>query len=105
MNKPTSIGGQVCIEFDIEAQLLETDDKMKAQLIKLSDAILKHSNGSGTNQNITATLLPINLGNYFISMFLLFVSTQCTVNIFTIGPVIFFYIVIILEHFTIQFRF
>ncbi|CAG2223693.1 unnamed protein product [Mytilus edulis] len=60
-NKPKSIGGQVCIEFDIEAQLLETDDKMKAQLIKISDAILKHSNGSGTNQNITATLLPINL--------------------------------------------
>ncbi|VDI56527.1 Hypothetical predicted protein [Mytilus galloprovincialis] len=62
-NKPKSIGGQICIEFDIEAQLLETDDKMKAQLIKISDAILKHSNGSGTNQNITATLLPINLEN------------------------------------------
>ncbi|VDI54895.1 Hypothetical predicted protein [Mytilus galloprovincialis] len=60
-NKPKSIVGQVCLEFDIEAQLLETDDKMEAQLIKITDAILKHSNGSGTNQNITATLLPINL--------------------------------------------
>ncbi|CAG2216033.1 unnamed protein product [Mytilus edulis] len=58
---PKSIGGQVCLEFDIEAQLLETDDKMEAQLIKISDAILKHSNGSGTNQDITATLLPIDL--------------------------------------------
>ncbi|XP_076086391.1 uncharacterized protein LOC143057050 isoform X2 [Mytilus galloprovincialis] len=62
-NKPKSIGGQVCLEFDIESQLLETDDKMEAQLIKIGDAILKHSNGSGTNQNITATLLPINLEN------------------------------------------
>ncbi|XP_071144934.1 uncharacterized protein [Mytilus edulis] len=60
-NKPKSIGGQVCLKFDIEAQLLETDDKMEEQLIKIADAILKHSNGSGTNQNITATLLPINL--------------------------------------------
>ncbi|XP_071144932.1 uncharacterized protein [Mytilus edulis] len=60
-NKPKSIGGQVCLEFDIEAKLLETDDKMEAQLIKIGDAILRHSNGSGTNQNITATLLPINL--------------------------------------------
>ncbi|XP_076086394.1 uncharacterized protein LOC143057051 isoform X2 [Mytilus galloprovincialis] len=62
-NKPKSIGGQVCLEFDIEVQLLETDDKMEAQLIKIGDAILRHSNGSGTNQNITATLLPINLEN------------------------------------------
>ncbi|VDH97489.1 Hypothetical predicted protein [Mytilus galloprovincialis] len=62
-NKPKSMGEQVYLEFDIEAQLLETDEKMVEQLTKLSDAILKHSNGSGTNQNITATLIPINLGN------------------------------------------
>ncbi|XP_063409617.1 uncharacterized protein LOC134692913 [Mytilus trossulus] len=60
---PKSIEGQVCLECDIEAQLLETDDKMEAQSIKISDAIPQHSNGSGTNQEITATLLPIDLEN------------------------------------------
>ncbi|VDI59551.1 Hypothetical predicted protein, partial [Mytilus galloprovincialis] len=58
---PKSIEGQVCLECDIEAQLLETDDKMEAQSIKISDAIPQHSNGSGTHQEITATLLPIDL--------------------------------------------
>lgn len=57
------MGEQVYFEFDIEAKLLENDDIMVEQLRKISDAILKHSNGSGTNQNITATLLPINFGN------------------------------------------
>ncbi|VDI64990.1 Hypothetical predicted protein [Mytilus galloprovincialis] len=61
-NKQKTIGEQVYLEFDIEAQLLETDEKMVEQLTKISDAFLKHSNGSGTNQNITATLLPIDLG-------------------------------------------
>ncbi|CAC5413888.1 unnamed protein product [Mytilus coruscus] len=60
-NKPKPMGEQVYLEFDIEAQLLENDDIMVEQLRKISDAIFKHSNGSGTNQNITATLLPINL--------------------------------------------
>ncbi|XP_052079013.1 uncharacterized protein LOC127717274 [Mytilus californianus] len=60
-NKPKAMGEQVYLKFDIEAQLLETDEQMVEQLRKISDAILKHSNGSGANHNITATLLPINL--------------------------------------------
>lgn len=47
-----TIGEQVYLEFDIEAQLLETDDKTKEQLRKMSDIVFKHSNGSRTDQNI-----------------------------------------------------
>ncbi|CAG2209328.1 unnamed protein product [Mytilus edulis] len=62
-DKPRIIGESVYLEFDIEANLLETDDKMVEQLGKISDVILKHSNKSGTNKNISVTLLPINLEN------------------------------------------
>ncbi|XP_071146854.1 uncharacterized protein [Mytilus edulis] len=57
---PKNIGETVYLEFDIEAELLESDDKMEEQLRKISD-IFKNSNGSGTNNDITATLLPICL--------------------------------------------
>lgn len=57
------MGEPVFLEFDIEAELFKTNDKMEEQLKKISDAIIKHSNGSGTNNNITATLMPICLGN------------------------------------------
>ncbi|VDI64988.1 Hypothetical predicted protein [Mytilus galloprovincialis] len=50
-------------DFDIEAGLLETDVKIKEQFRKISDTISKQSIGSGTNNNITATLLPIDLEN------------------------------------------
>ncbi|XP_071146855.1 uncharacterized protein [Mytilus edulis] len=59
---PKNIGETVYLEFDIEAELLESDDKMEEQLRKISD-IFKNSNGSGTNNDITATLLPICLEN------------------------------------------
>ncbi|XP_052083052.1 uncharacterized protein LOC127720501 isoform X2 [Mytilus californianus] len=49
------------LNFDIEAELFETDNKMEEQLSKISEAISKHSNGRGTNNNMTATLLPISL--------------------------------------------
>ncbi|XP_052067786.1 uncharacterized protein LOC127707294 [Mytilus californianus] len=58
-----TIGQPVYLEFDIEAELFETDHKMVDQLGQMSDAILKLSNGSGTNNDITATLLPICLEN------------------------------------------
>ncbi|XP_052082921.1 uncharacterized protein LOC127720379 isoform X3 [Mytilus californianus] len=63
-NKPKTIGEQVYLEFDIEAHLLENDDIMVEQLRKISDAIFKYSNGGGTIQNITATLLPIDLDKH-----------------------------------------
>ncbi|CAC5383517.1 unnamed protein product [Mytilus coruscus] len=62
-NKSKPMGEQVYLEFDMMAQLLETDDKMVKQLKIISDAIFKHSNRIGTNQNSTATLLHINRGN------------------------------------------
>lgn len=43
------MGEPVYLDFDIEAQILETDDKMEEQLRKISDTFFKHSNGSGTN--------------------------------------------------------
>lgn len=54
---------KVCLDFNIEAQLLETDHQMEEQLGKISEAVIKHSSGSGPNPNITATLLPISFGN------------------------------------------
>ncbi|XP_052102905.1 uncharacterized protein LOC127736408 [Mytilus californianus] len=48
------------LHFDFDADLLETDDKIEEQLRQISEVIIKHSNGSGTNSNITATLLPIS---------------------------------------------
>lgn len=60
---PKQIEEPAYLVFDIEAGLLETDDKIKEQLRQISDTILKHSIGSGTNNTVTATLLPINLGN------------------------------------------
>ncbi|XP_052081918.1 uncharacterized protein LOC127719719 [Mytilus californianus] len=62
-NKSKNIGEPVYLDFDIEAQLFETDDKIEEQLGQISDAVIKHSSGSGTNRNITATLLPISLEN------------------------------------------
>ncbi|XP_052097447.1 uncharacterized protein LOC127732452 isoform X2 [Mytilus californianus] len=64
-NAPTTTGEPVYLEFDIEAELFKANDKMEEQFRKISDAIIKHSNGSGTNNNITATLLPVCLGNLF----------------------------------------
>ncbi|CAC5385050.1 unnamed protein product [Mytilus coruscus] len=52
----------VYLDFDIEADLFGTDDRIKEQLRQISDVIFKHSNRRGTNNNITATLLPICLG-------------------------------------------
>ncbi|VDI40380.1 Hypothetical predicted protein [Mytilus galloprovincialis] len=60
-NAPTTTGEPVYLEFDIEAELFKTNDNMEEQFRKISDAIIKHSDGSGTNNNITATLLPICL--------------------------------------------
>ncbi|CAC5407291.1 unnamed protein product [Mytilus coruscus] len=61
ISKP--IGEPVFLDFDILAGFFETDDKMEEQLRQLSDAFSKHSNESGTNNDITATLLPICLEN------------------------------------------
>lgn len=61
--KSQPVGEQVYLELDIESRLLETDDKVVEQLQNISDTIFKQSNRGGTNHNITATLLHINLGN------------------------------------------
>ncbi|CAG2204554.1 unnamed protein product [Mytilus edulis] len=58
-----TIGEPVYLNFDIEAGFFETDDQIEEQLRQISDGISKHSNGCGTNNDITATLLPICLGN------------------------------------------
>ncbi|VDI34330.1 Hypothetical predicted protein [Mytilus galloprovincialis] len=60
-NAPTTIGGPVYLEFDFEAELFKTNDKMEEQFRHISDAIIIHSNGGGKNNNITATVLPICL--------------------------------------------
>ncbi|XP_052072193.1 uncharacterized protein LOC127710404 [Mytilus californianus] len=61
VSKP--IGEPVYLDFDILAGFFETDGKMEEQLRQISDAFSKHSNGSGTNSDITATLLPLYLEN------------------------------------------
>ncbi|CAG2214772.1 unnamed protein product [Mytilus edulis] len=60
---PKTIGKPVYLELDIEAELFESNYKMGEQLRKISDTIFKHSSGSGTNNDITAILLPICLEN------------------------------------------
>ncbi|CAC5423738.1 unnamed protein product [Mytilus coruscus] len=60
-NVSKTIGEPVYLDFDIEAELFETDNKLEQQLGKISDVITKHSNGSGKKNNTTATLLPISL--------------------------------------------
>ncbi|CAC5399559.1 unnamed protein product [Mytilus coruscus] len=62
-NASKPIEHSVYLNFEIEAELLETDDMIEEQLRKLSYAIFKNPNGSGTNTNTTATLLPIVLEN------------------------------------------
>ncbi|CAC5383545.1 unnamed protein product [Mytilus coruscus] len=51
----------VSLHFDVEADLFETDDKMEKELKQISESFCKHFNGSGTNSNITASLLPLSL--------------------------------------------
>ncbi|CAG2189719.1 unnamed protein product [Mytilus edulis] len=58
-----TIEQQVYLEFNIEAEIFETDLRMVDQLGQISDTILKLSNESGTNNDISATLLPICLEN------------------------------------------
>ncbi|CAC5383542.1 unnamed protein product [Mytilus coruscus] len=58
-NKPKASTEPVYLHFDFEADVFETDDKIEEQLRQICDAISKHSNGSATKSNITATLLPI----------------------------------------------
>lgn len=60
----------VYLDFNIEAGLFATDEKMKEELGKVSDVILKNSNGSGIKNTITATLLPVSNGNYFLFYYL-----------------------------------
>ncbi|XP_052083363.1 uncharacterized protein LOC127720682 [Mytilus californianus] len=60
-NTPKPIGQPVYLEFDFEAELFETNYNIKEQLRNFSHAIFKHSNGSVTNNDVTATLLPICL--------------------------------------------
>lgn len=62
-NVTTTTAEPVRLDFDIEADLFETDDQMEEQLRKISKAFSKPSNGSGTSSNITATLLPFYFGN------------------------------------------
>ncbi|CAG2232699.1 unnamed protein product [Mytilus edulis] len=57
------MGEPVYLEFDFEAELFKTNDKMEEQFRHISDAIIIHSNGGGKNNNITATVLPICLEN------------------------------------------
>lgn len=61
-NEAKIIREPVYLEFDIEAQLFETDDIMEEQLGKIID-VIKRSNGSGTNKSIPGTILPFYLGN------------------------------------------
>ncbi|CAG2189517.1 unnamed protein product [Mytilus edulis] len=51
----------VYLNFDLDDDLFETDDKMETELKHISETFGKHFNGSGTNSNITASLLPISL--------------------------------------------
>ncbi|XP_052083005.1 uncharacterized protein LOC127720461 isoform X1 [Mytilus californianus] len=53
----------IYLDFDIEANLLKTDDQLKEQLSKISENISKHGNGRTTHSDISATVLPINLEN------------------------------------------
>ncbi|CAC5361535.1 unnamed protein product [Mytilus coruscus] len=49
------------LDFNIEAELFETDDKMEEQFIKISKTIFKYSNGSGRKCDMSASILPLNL--------------------------------------------
>ncbi|XP_071170985.1 uncharacterized protein [Mytilus edulis] len=51
------------LDFNIEARLLKTDDQLREQLSKISETISKHGNGMTTHSDISANLLPINLGS------------------------------------------
>lgn len=55
----------VYIDFHVEAELFATDDVMEEQLGKISEAVSKHCDRRGQNPNISATLLPMDLGNAF----------------------------------------
>lgn len=64
----------VYLDFNIEARLLETDDKMEEQLSQISEAIFNHNKERGKNPYMSALVLPISLGNilksilYFLQM-------------------------------------
>ncbi|XP_071140272.1 uncharacterized protein [Mytilus edulis] len=60
-NKSKPMVNACYLNFDIQADLFETDIKMEEQMSKITEALSKYSNGSETNNKITATLLPISL--------------------------------------------
>ncbi|XP_063418377.1 uncharacterized protein LOC134701166 [Mytilus trossulus] len=60
-NAPTTMGEPVYLEFDFKAELFKNNIKMEEQFGHILDAIIIRSNGGGTNNNITATVLPICL--------------------------------------------
>ncbi|CAC5405962.1 unnamed protein product [Mytilus coruscus] len=61
--KSKPLGETVFLNFNIEAQLLETDNKMEEQFGQISEAISKHFNRTNYNSTATATFLPISLEN------------------------------------------
>lgn len=58
-----TIREQVYLDFNIEAQLFETDDTIEEQLGKITDVTFKRSSGSGTNKSITGTIIPFFFEN------------------------------------------
>lgn len=76
-NKKSTGTEPVCLDFDVTANLFQTDDKLKEHLEQISIAISKHLSGSEPSPNITATLLPISFGSYFL--FIILVFTNCNI--------------------------
>ncbi|XP_076103272.1 uncharacterized protein LOC143072293 isoform X2 [Mytilus galloprovincialis] len=52
----------IYLDFNIEARLLKTDDQLREHLSKLYETISKNGKGMTTHSDISARLLPINLG-------------------------------------------
>lgn len=52
----------LCISFEVESTIFETDEKMQTELGKTVKSVLKHANGNGGMNNISATLFPFSLG-------------------------------------------
>lgn len=50
----------VCLEFDVEANIFETDKKMQAKLCKTVTHLLDRSNVKRQEKDISATLLPLS---------------------------------------------
>lgn len=53
---------EIIIDFDVEASVFETEDLLTETLGNAVKAVMQHEHGNGGNTEISATILPLDIG-------------------------------------------